>query len=268
MATSVIRGRDVRRIILDQSRRAHVGHIGSALSIADIVAVLYSHVLRIESPLDHDRDRFVLSKGHAALAVYSILHLKGWLRDGQINTFCSDNTMLGVHPEHCLPGVDFATGSLGMGLGYGAGAALAARMQRSSRSVYVLLSDAECNEGAVWEAAMFAGHHKLRNLTAIIDANGQQALGYTRDVINLDRIAESWTALGWDVATVDGHDAKSLREIFDSNRDEPGRPRLILARTVCGKGVSFMEGQIKWHYYPMTEEEHAQAVSEVEGQPV
>ena len=153
--------RSIRRIILEQSKRAHIGHIGSALSIADIIAALYTNVLRIPDPDDPDRDRFVLSKGHAVLAVYAALHLKGWLTEEELNTYCSDGTLLGVHPEHALRGVDFSTGSLGHGLCIGAGGALAARLQHSPRRVFVLVSAAECNEGSLWEAVMFAAHHRL-----------------------------------------------------------------------------------------------------------
>src|SRR5258708_5752776 len=152
--------RRVREIVLQQSYRAHVGHIGSALSVADIVAALYERVLRIDALDNPDRDRFVLSKGHAALAVYAALFLKGWLGENELNSFCADGSLLGVHPEARLSGIDFATGSLGHGLSFGAGAALAARLQGSQRRAFVIVSDAECNEGSLWEAAMFAAHHR------------------------------------------------------------------------------------------------------------
>ena len=182
----------IRRIVLDQSKRAGVGHIGSALSVVDIVAAAYAGVLEIASPDDPDRDRFILSKGHAALAVYAALFLRGWLTQEDLDGYCGDGALLGTHPEHALRGVDFSTGSLGHGLSIGAGSALAGRLLGSRRRVFVLLSDAECNEGSVWEAAMFAAHHRLSNLVAIIDLNGQQALGYTRDVMNLSPMAARW----------------------------------------------------------------------------
>ncbi len=159
----------IRRIILEQSKRANVGHIGSALSVADIIAALYFNVLHIPEPADPDRDRFLLSKGHSALAVYAALHLKGWITNEVLNTYCADGSLLGVHPEHALKGVDFSTGSLGQGLSIGTGAALAARHQRSTRRVFVLISDAECNEGSIWEAVMFAAHHNLSNLIVLVD---------------------------------------------------------------------------------------------------
>ena len=167
-------------MIVEQSQRAHVGHIGSSLSIADIVAALFAGPLQRVTPDDANRERFILSKGHAALALYAALHETGRLTSAELSTYCGDYTPLGAHPEHVVGGVDFSTGSLGHGLSIGAGAALAARLQGSDRRVYVLLSDAECNEGSVWEAVMFAAHHRLSSLVAIVDVNGQQALGYTR----------------------------------------------------------------------------------------
>jgi transketolase len=253
----------IRRIIIEQSRRAHVGHIGSALSIADIVATLYGQILRIPDPTAPDRDRFILSKGHAALALYAALHLKGWLSAAQLNRYCGEASLLGVHPEHALTGIDFSTGSLGQGLSLGAGAALAARLQQSRRRVFVLISDAECNEGATWEAAMFAAHHGLANLIVIIDLNGQQALGYTDQVLNLAPLAERWRAFAWDVHTVDGHDGPALSAALQGLDCAAGPPHILIARTVFGKGVSYMENQIKWHYWPMSESEYQQALAEI-----
>ncbi len=254
----------IKRIILEQSKRAHVGHIGSALSIADIIAALYANVLHIPDPNDPERDRFVLSKGHAALAFYAALFLKGWLPRHRLNTYCADGTTLGVHPEHELRGVDFSTGSLGHGLSIGAGAALAARLQRSSRRAFVVVSDAECNEGALWEAVMFAAHHLLSNLIAIVDLNGQQAFGYTEQVLNLSPMDGRWRAFGWDVHEVDGHNVAKITETIAGLNTTFGPPHVLIARTVFGKGVSYMERQIKWHYWPMSDEEYQQALDEIE----
>lgn len=253
----------VRQIIIEQSKRAGVGHIGSALSVADIIAALYGHVLRIPSTFDRERDRFVLSKGHAALALYAAFHLKGWVSQAVLDTFCADGSLLGVHPEHGLPGVDFATGSLGQGLSFGAGSALAARRQRSHRRVFVLLSDAELNEGSVWEAVMFAAHHRLSNLVAIVDWNRQQAFGYTRDVIDQSRITARWTSFGWDAHNVDGHNVSKMVNAINGLNTADGAPHVIIAHTTFGKGVSFMERQIKWHYSPMSDDEYATARREV-----
>lgn len=253
----------LREIILRQSKRAGVGHIGSALSIADIIAALYDGILRIPDPASPDRDRFILSKGHAALVLYAALCLKGWVSAEELDTYCGDGTRLGVHPEHTLPGVDFSTGSLGQGLSMGTGAALAARLQGSSRRVFVLISDAECNEGSVWEAIMFAAHHRLSNLIAIVDLNGQQALGHTDQVLALSSMADRWRTFGWDVRDVDGHDVAALTETALSLDTTLGPPHVLIAHTTFGKGVSYMEGQIKWHYLPMSDEEYLQALAEI-----
>ncbi|RAZ88658.1 transketolase [Mesorhizobium hawassense] len=253
--------RALRRLILEESHRAHVGHIGSALSVVDLLAALYGGAIRSKSPDDPDRDRFVMSKGHAALALYAALFLRGWMSRGELATYCGDDSSLGVHPTHHLPGIDFSTGSLGLGLSIGAGSALAARLLGKDRRTYVLLSDAECNEGATWEAAMFAGHHRLANLIAIVDVNGQQALGPTAEILNQGRMAERWASCGWTVREVDGHVPTAVREALTPSLHEP---LAVLARTVSGRGVSFMERQVNWHYLPMSDEQYAIALAESE----
>jgi len=263
-AARPLTGNALRRVILEQSKRANVGHIGSALSVADVVAALYDRVLCIPDPNDADRDRFVLSKGHAVLAVYAALALRGTIPLAQLDTYCADGSLLGVHPEHVLPGIDFSTGSLGHGLAFGVGAALAARLQRSRRRTVVLLSDAECNEGSLWEAVMFAAHHRLASLVALVDLNGQQALGYTEDVLSLSPLAERWRAFGWDVHEVDGHDEAALAATIGSLDTEAGPPHALVAHTVFGRGVSYMERQIKWHYSPMSDAEYRQALAELD----
>lgn len=254
----------IRKIILDQAKRANVGHIGSALSVVDIIATLYFEVMKISDLTDPDRDRFVLSKGHAALALYATFFLKNWITSEMLDTYCSDNTSLGVHPERLLMGVDFGTGSLGMGISYAAGAALAAKMQNSKRRVFALVSDAECNEGIVWETAIFAAHHKISNLYVIIDLNGQQALGYTQDVLDTSPLGKKWESFGWQVKYVDGHSREEIINAIQSCEDELARPHVLIAHTVFGKGVSFMENKIKWHYWPMSMEEYELALQNVE----
>ncbi len=256
--------KQIRRIILEQAKRANVGHIGSSLSIADIVAALYGRVLKAKSPGDPDRDRFILSKGHAVLALYAAFFIRGWITREELNTYCCDGSALGVHPEPGMKGVDFATGSLGHGLTLAAGAALAAKLQGSARRTYVLLSDAECNEGSVWEAVMFAAHHKLSNLVAIVDLNGQQALGYTKDVLSLEPMAARWRTFGWEVTELDGHDVPAMERCLEKLDTASGPPHVIIARTTFGKGVSYMENKIKWHYWPMSDAEYAEARQEVE----
>jgi transketolase len=259
MPTS-ISAQGIRRHVLEQSKRANVGHIGSALSVADIVAALYDGVLK-GRPTNPDRDRFVMSKGHAALALYAALHMAGHISHEELESFIGDASLLGVHPHHGVAGIDFSTGSLGQGLSMAAGAAMAARLQRSHRRVYALLSDAECNEGSVWEAAMFAAHHRLDNLVAIVDLNGQQALGYTEDVVSLDPLEERWRAFGWDVESVEGNDQEAVASSIAGLRGP--LPHVLIAHTTFGKGVSFMESQIRWHYMPMNDEQYAQALREI-----
>ncbi len=253
----------VRRLIVEQSRRAGVGHIGSALSIADIVAVLYGSVLNGAGTQRPDRDLFILSKGHAALAVYVALYLREIIDAATLNTYCADGTLLGVHPEHQQPGIEFSTGSLGHGLSLGAGAALGARLCGLDSRTYVLMSDAELNEGSVWEAVMFAAQQELHNLVAIIDDNGQQALGRTRDVLDLAPIADKFRTFGWNACEVDGHDLTALRTALTTRSPLPSRPLAVVARTISGKGVSFMEGQVEWHYLPLSEDQYRVALQEL-----
>jgi transketolase len=252
----------IRRAVIEQSHRAHVGHIGSALSVADILAALFAGVLRDGD--DRERDRFVLSKGHAALALYGALHHTGRLSAERLESFCGEDSELGVHPEHTLPGIDFSTGSLGHGLSIAAGAALAARMQGADRRAFALLSDAELNEGSIWEAVMFAAHHRLSNLVAIVDLNGQQALGYTGDVIDLSPLADRFRAFGWDTSEVDGHDADGLARQLRGLGARGTQPHAVIARTTFGRGVSFMESRIAWHYWPMSDEQYEQALAELQ----
>jgi transketolase len=249
----------IRREIIEQSYAAHVGHIGSALSIADLVAAVVAGPARLEG--DGERDRIVLSKGHAALALYAALDQLGMLAPGAIDTYCDDGTQLGVHPEHSLDGVDFCTGSLGQGLSLAAGAALAAKVQRSDRHVYAILSDAELNEGSTWEAVMFAAQHKLDNLTMLIDLNGQQALGYTPEVLEISDVAGKLESFGWSADTVPGHDHEALGAALAA--DPAGRPRALVAETTFGYGVTFMESQIKWHYLPLDDDAYTAAMAEL-----
>jgi transketolase len=252
-------GADIRRTIVDQSYRANVGHIGSALSIADLMAAVLA-----EATLDGDveRDRIVLSKGHAALALYAGLHHIGRLAPGAIDTYCGDGSLLGVHPEHGLEGVDFSTGSLGQGLSLGTGAALAAKCQGSDRRVFVIISDAELNEGSTWEATMFAAQHSLDNLTLLVDLNGQQALGYTEEILDLGSVQDKLAQFGWEAVAVAGHDQDALGTALV--RPSSGRPRALVASTTFGYGVSFMESKIEWHYLPLNEETYPLALADLE----
>ncbi|OAI42025.1 hypothetical protein AYO40_01995 [Planctomycetaceae bacterium SCGC AG-212-D15] len=249
----------LRRWIIERAHASNVGHIGSALSIVEVLSVLWGKILRNAGTAVPDRDRFILSKGHASLALYAAMRYVGVLDERIFNTYCADGSHLGVHPDHGLPGIDLSAGSLGQGLSVGCG--LSYGLRRTSARVDVLLSDAELNEGQVWEAAMFAGHHRLGNLTAIVDINGMQALGPTRKILDLHSLAEQWAGFGWLATNVDGHDVEALLAAL--NRSHDPRPHLVLAYTTNGKGVSFMENQLSWHYANLSAELCHQALAEL-----
>jgi transketolase len=251
-----------RRWIVEQSLASNVGHIGSALSIVEIITVLFEAVMRDPGSSRADRDRFVLGKGHAALALYCALRSRGIVSDEQFATYCGNDSSLGVHPEAFLPGVDVSTGSLGQGLSVGCGLAVGLRERGLSSRVYVLISDAECNEGQTWEAAMFAAHHKLGNVTAIVDLNGLQAMGHTAEVMSMSDMAGRWESFGWRVEDLDGHDIAALRIALDPALTAD-RPRMIVAHTLLGKGVTFMENRLEWHYRNLTPDLAAQALTEL-----
>ena len=251
----------VRRSILDRSYEAGVGHIGSALSVVEMLVAVWGRFLRQPGTRDVDRDRFVLCKGHAALALYAVMRECGLIDDAELRTYCQDGSRLGSHPEFGLPGVEIGTGSLGQGLSVACGLALALGRRKSPARVVALLSDAECNEGQVWEAAQFAAHRRLGNLIALVDANGMQAMGPTQDILDLD-LAAKWTAFGWRVETIDGHDAPQLADRLDAIRTGDGRPTMLVAETQLGKGVSFMENRHDWHYRNLSAELYDRALEE------
>ncbi|HZZ98496.1 MAG TPA: transketolase [Candidatus Saccharimonadia bacterium] len=252
---------EARRIILEQAYRAHTGHIGCALSVVQILTALYFGELKAKSPSDPNRDRFILSKGHAAPALHAILYLKGWISKRELSSSHGNNTYLGVHPEYGLAGVELATGSLGQGLSVATGIALAAQMQKKKFRCFALLSDAECNEGSVWEAAAFAAHHRLYNLTAVIDLNGQQGFGYTKDVLDISPLKDKWRAFGWTVRET-SEDLPQLARVLHA-KNASTRPTVVIVRTTFGHGVSFMRKKIDWHYLPLSKEQYLQALEEV-----
>ena len=240
--------RRIRRHALAMAHRAKTAHIGSCLSVADILAVLYSDVLSVrpEQPEWEERDRLILSKGHAAMALYATLAERGFFPVAELEEYGHPESRLCGHVHADVPGVEVSTGSLGHGLSIGCGMALAAKADKSHSRVFVVLSDGECQEGSIWEAAMFACHRELGNLTAVIDRNRIQACGRTEDVMRLEPLAMKWAAFGWEVEDVGGHDHAALRDAL--RPQAPNRPRAIIARTVKGRGVSFMEDTIEWHY--------------------
>ena len=257
-----ILAQEIRCRVIEISHKAHKGHIGSALSICELVAVVSSNARGLGTS-DPKRDRVVLSKGHAALAWYSALELHGILTTEILNTYMCNDTLLGTHPDPQLDGVDFMTGSLGQGLGFGVGAAMAGMISNDDRMSFVILSDSELNEGSTWESAALAGQLKLKNLIVFLDLNGQQALGRTEDILPTSYAIDSWSEFGWNVQRVDGHSAEQIQKTTDQHKRSASGPLLIVASTISGKGVSFMEREVKWHYMPMSETEFIDASVQV-----
>lgn len=243
--------RRVRRRILSTIHAAGVGHAGGSLSSVEILVALYFDILRIDvsNPRWPQRDRFILSKGHASSALYSVLAERGLMEPDLLKSFGRVDSALQVHPDmHRLEWVEISTGSLGQGLSVGVGTALGARLTGSGFATYVLLGDGECQEGQVWEAAMSAGHYGLDNLVAIVDSNQAQLTGRTSDVMDICPLRDKWAAFGWNVVEADGNDAIAIRQALLDTRDSRGRPSVVIARTTKGKGVSFMEaGGYAWH---------------------
>jgi transketolase len=257
----------IRRHVISMTHRARSSHVGSALSMADLLAVLYGRVLRVdpEEPDRPERDRFVLSKGHSAAALYAVLAERGFFPVRELETFYQDGSALAGHITHTgIPGVDASTGSLGHGLGLACGMALAGLRAGRLYRVYALLSDGECDEGSTWEAALLAPRFGLENLVAIVDYNKIQSLGRVEDVLPLEPFAGKWRAFGWEVREIDGHNLVQISEALDSVPWSAGHPSCLVAHTVKGKGVSFMEDKLLWHYRPPDEQEMRLALAELE----
>jgi transketolase len=265
--SSVDLARRIRIHALRMTSRGGGSHIGSVFSAADILAVLYGGVLRVDParPAWPERDRFILSKGHAGAGVYAALAEVGFFPVEKLATHYLDGSDLSGHVSHmAIPGVEVSTGSLGHGLSLGAGMAYGAKLDGRTHRVVVLLSDGECDEGSTWEAAMFAGHHRLDNVLAIVDYNKIQSLAPVREVLDLEPFSAKWAAFGWGVAEVDGHDHAALRDAFSRFPAEPERPTVVIAHTTKGKGVSFMENSVLWHYRAARGDEFDRALAELE----
>ncbi len=261
--------RHIRRNIIRMVYEAQSGHPGGSLSSADILCELYFEVMDLDAANASlkDRDRFVLSKGHASPLLYAALAEKGILAEEQLWTFRKIDSKLQGHPNmNYVPGVDMSTGSLGQGLAAADGMALANKLSAGKHRVYCLLGDGECEEGEVWEAAMAAAHYKSDNLCAIVDKNGLQIDGWTKDVIGPEPIADKFRAFGWHVISCNGHDFTELRAAFAEAARTKGSPSAIIAHTVKGKGVSFMENQAGWHGKAPNQEQYQQAMAELEEQ--
>lgn len=253
---------EVRRDIIRMTHRASAAHVASSLSCADILAVLYKNVARFDPvhPDAVDRDVIVVSKGHAAAAVYGVLAHSGFMPVQKLESYGDDGSPLVGHVTAGVPGIEFSTGSLGHGLPFSVGVAVSLARSGSKRRVFVVMSDGEMDEGSNWEAALLAGHHVLSRLTVVIDRNRLQSLTTTEKTVALEPLSDKWRAFGWEVATVDGHDHQRLTEGLCSVGN---KPRCVIADTVKGRGVSFMENRVAWHYRPPSESEMATALMEL-----
>ena len=259
--------RAVRMHVLKMTHRARSSHVGTCLSMVDLLAVLYGRVLRVDpaEPDRPERDRFVLSKGHGCAALYAVLAECDFFPRSWLDRFYLDGSKLWGHAtHHGVPGMEVSTGSLGHGLAIGCGMALVAKRDGWPGRVFALLSDGECDEGSTWEASLFAPHHRLDNLVAIVDYNGIQSLGSVKKVLDLEPLAAKWEAFGWATREIDGHDLKQVVTTLEAVPFVADRPSCVIAHTVKGKGVSFMEGQLLWHYRSPDADELQRALSELE----
>jgi transketolase len=257
------RSTEIRRSVVEMIGRARLGHIGGDFSVTDILATLFFAVLRLDpaTPEAPQRDRFILSKGHCAAALYSTLAMRGFFPIDTLKTFVQPMSILNGHPNRKVPGVEANTGPLGHGLPIGVGTAIGAKLAKASWRTFVVLGDGELQEGSNWEAAMCAGHRRLDNLTAIIDRNRLQQGARTEDTNQLEPLADRGRAFGWEVIVCDGHDHAALYDAFVSARD--GRPRCVIANTIKGKGVSFIEDRVEWHHKVPSPEQVELALKEL-----
>jgi transketolase len=256
----------VRVKILQLVYHAHSPHIGPSFSCVEILVSLYFKILNIPPKKrgDANRDRFIFSKGHACPALYAILQKRGFISKKDLDNYGKNGSVLEHHPTMDFKrGIEISTGSLGHGLSVAVGMALAAKRDRKRHKVYVLLSDGELNEGSTWEAVLFAAHHKLDNLVVIVDYNKMQALGFTKDIIKLDPLAKKWASFNWEAKEIDGHNFNDIFKVFRRLPFKQGKPSAIIAHTVKGKGVSFMENSLLWHYRPPDDNEYKRAMQEL-----
>jgi transketolase len=245
---------------------ANASHIGSCLSMADVLAVLYTRFLRLDpnDPRRADRDRLIVSKGHAAAIVYAALAERGFFSADGLMKYCQAGTSLTGHVSHSVPGVEASTGSLGHGLPIAVGLALASKADKQAWRSVCILSDGECDEGSNWEAILFAPHHRLDNLVVVVDYNKIQSFGRVEEVLALEPFADKWRAFGWHVVECDGHDRVALEGALTAVPESAGRPTVLIAHTVKGKGVSFMEDKLEWHYKSPSPQQLLDAIAEVE----
>ena len=257
------RSRELRRIIISMLAAGRRGHVGSSLSLVEILRVLYDDILKVDprNPWWAERDRCILSKGHGCPALFAVLGEKGFFSPEEYTRFCAPEGILGGHPERGkVPGVEASTGSLGHGLPIGTGMAIAARLDHASYRVFVISSDGECNEGSTWEAALAAAKHRLSNLTVLIDYNKMQSFDSSFKVLNLEPLADKWRAFGFAVAEVDGHDVKQLRSTLQHLPFESDKPNLVICHTIKGRGIPFAENNPAWHHKSKLSEDEIKAL--------
>ncbi|MCL7749916.1 transketolase [Halalkalibacter alkaliphilus] len=259
---------EIRMELLKMIYESGAGHTGGSLSITDILTVLYYKIMNIDptNPTWEHRDRYVQSKGHAVESYWAILADKGFFQKEELKTFSQYNSRLIGHPNNKVPGVEMNTGALGHGLSISVGMALAAKMDGKSYKVYTLMGDGEQAEGSVWEGAMAASQYKLDNLVAIIDRNNLQITGNTEDVMSIEPLGSKWRSFGWEVVEVDGNDIEQLVHTFSKLPQTVGKPTMVIANTVKGKGISIAENQVGWHHRVPTKEEYELAVEELSQQ--
>lgn len=255
----------IRRHAVEMTYLSGGSHIGAILSVADIIGVLYTDIMNFDAnnPESDKRDRFILSKGHAGASIYAALAENGFFPVEELKTHYQNGSRLSGHVSHHLPGIDFSTGSLGHGLSAASGMALAAKQDSKSHRVFAVLGDGECDEGSVWEAALFANNFRLNNLVAIVDYNHMQSLDYCENTLEFGNFADKWRAFGWDVCEIDGHDHDALRNALQKDENRV-KPLAVIAHTIKGKGISFMQEDILWHYrFPHEGWEYDNAVCEL-----
>ena len=260
--------KNIKRKILEMAYVAgsSSSHFGGALSIVEIISTLFAHQLNIkkDDPEWLERDRFILSKGHACLAYYAALSEIGYLSEEDLKTFEKDGSILSGHPvKSPKHGIEFSTGSLGIGLSIGLGLALGAKKKKKTNKVYIIIGDGECNEGSIWESALAAPNLKLDNLVVIVDKNNFQQTGSTENIMNTDKLKDKWVSFGWSVREVNGHDINELLNYFSSLKDNSNTPNLLIANTIKGKGFSFSENNNDWHHAVMTKTNYEKAMQEL-----
>ena len=255
--------RKIRIHVLDMVNNAQSSHVGASYSIVEILVILYSKILKINprNPNEKTRDKFILSKAHGSCALYAILAESSFFPLELLKKYYIDGGILPGHlDKESAPGIEHSMGSLGHGLPFGVGLAYANKIDQNEGQIYVLVGDGECNEGTIWESAMFAGHHKLNNLTVIVDYNKIQSFGRVDEIMNLEPFGQKWTSFNWEVHEIDGHDFEQLIAAFEAKST---KPKVIIANTIKGKGVSFMENKLEWHYKSPNPEQYESALKEL-----